>query len=79
MKYGPGGKVLPWLAEKGKITAKLKGVQEELRTRMHESIVKRGKGLASVIRGSSSTTPYPETGRPLVPSGPKWRGSGTAP
>ena len=34
-----------------RLTAKLKGVKEELRKRMHESIVKQGRWLASVIRG----------------------------
>lgn len=34
-----------------RLTAKLKGVKEELRTRMHESTTKQGKWLASVIRG----------------------------
>lgn len=34
-----------------RLTAKLKGVKEELRKRMHESTVKQGKWLASVVRG----------------------------
>ena len=34
-----------------RLTAKLKGLKEELRMRMHESTVKQGKWLASVVRG----------------------------
>ena len=34
-----------------RLAAKLKGVKEELRKRMHESTVKQGKWLASVVRG----------------------------
>ena len=34
-----------------RLTAKLKGVKEELRKRMHESIVNQGRWLASVVRG----------------------------
>jgi len=34
-----------------RLTAKLKGVKEELRKRMHDSVVNQGRWLASVVRG----------------------------
>ena len=63
------------VTSKKKMRAKLHAVKAEMRRRMHHPIPEQGRWLASVLKGTTTTTQCPTTSRRFAAS--EYRSSGT--
>src|SRR5450755_4368995 len=59
-----------------RMQAKLREVKDELKRRRHQPIPEQGQWLASVVRGTSPTTPCPATPTRSRRFGPRQHGTG---
>ena len=76
-KNKSGGFMLRRTTIKKRMAAKLREVKAELMRRRHLPIPEQGRWLASVVRGTSPTTPSPATSTRWWPSEPRRQGTGT--
>jgi RNA-directed DNA polymerase len=64
------------ITDSKRVRAKLRASRLEMRRRMHQPIPERGSWLASVLRGTTSTTRCPTTSRRSAPSANGSSGTG---